>query len=575
MIRLTQVCGPKTFTLITMSALLLITIMAPTVLAAPKSVLSNTGQQQDTSSPGVPGKLAFASDAGGNYDIYVTNADGTGRLQLTTDTADDVDPTWSPDGSRLAFISNRDGNFEIYSMNADGSQQTRLTNTAGNEFDPAWSPNGSQIAFSSDRDGDFEIYTMNADGSRQVNITNSASDDAFPSWSPDSTRIAFDTDRSGNAEIYIVNADGSNPINLTNNAFNDEFPAWSPNGRLIAFASDRFGTFDIFLMNADGSSQRRITRGSEEESYPAWSPDGSRLAYMDGELVGSVLDRNDIVITTLDGSTQRNITGDAADEIFPDWQPLRGGSQFNNPIDDPGLFVRQQYLDFLNREPDQAGLAYWTGQITSCGNDARCIHNRRIDVSAAFFIEQEFQQTGFFVVKLYRGPYARRPTFAEFSADRNSLRAGSGLEAGKQALVQDFVQRPEFVGRYPVGLSGPDFVTALIKSVRDASGVDLSSRRDQLTAAFNSGGRALVVRNVIDDAAFTTAEFNRAFVLAEYFGYLRRDPDEAGFQFWLNTLNANNNPRGMVCAFITSAEYQLRFGPTVTRTNQDCATYGP
>src|SRR5262249_9159546 len=146
-----------------------------------------------------------------------------------------------------------------------------------------------------------------------------------------------------------------------------------------------------------------------------------------------------------------------------------------NPADQPDFFVRQHYLDFLNRESDPGGLGYWSQQISMCGSDARCVHDRRIDVSAAFFVENEFQDTGFFIVRFYRAGVGRRPTFAEFSRDRTRLIVGANLETEKQAYAVDFVQRPEFVTRFPLVQTSAEFVDALITSVNTVSGTNLTS----------------------------------------------------------------------------------------------------
>lgn len=253
-----------------------------------------------------------------------------------------------------------------------------------------------------------------------------------------------------------------------------------------------------------------------------------------------------------------------------------------NPIDGAQFFVRQHYLDFLNREPDAGGLSYWSNKIAACGTNAACITRERINVSAAFFVEQEFQQTGSFVYRLYKASYGRRPTYAEFVADRNRLVVGTDLETSKQTLTNEFVARPEFTQKYPLSLTGDQFVDALLQTIRQSSGVDLASQRTALVNTFNqciqgspvspATCRAQVVRLTIDNIAYVQAEYNPAFVLMQYFGYLRREPDEAGYNFWLNILNNRdaNNYRGMVCAFITSPEYQSRFSPIVTRTDREC-----
>ena len=245
-----------------------------------------------------------------------------------------------------------------------------------------------------------------------------------------------------------------------------------------------------------------------------------------------------------------------------------------NPIDDPSTFVRQHYLDFLNREPDPGGWGYWAGQITSCTpGDVACIHARRIDVSAAFFIELEFQETGNFVYRFYKSSLGRRPTFSEFMPDRTQIVPGANLEATKQAFADAWVQRPEFLQLYPADLSGTQFIDSLLQRVLQSSGIDLTAQKDRLIADWNANGsRARIVRAVADSPAFAQAEYNSAFVLMQYFGYLRRDADQGGYDFWLNILNNRvpNNYRSMVCAFITSAEYQHRFGPNVTHTNAEC-----
>jgi hypothetical protein len=245
-----------------------------------------------------------------------------------------------------------------------------------------------------------------------------------------------------------------------------------------------------------------------------------------------------------------------------------------NPIDDPQTFVSEHYRDFLNREPDPQGLAYWTQVISSCPvGDAACLRSKRIGVSAAFFIELEFQETGNFVYRMYKAALGRAPNFSEFGADRAQVIAGSNLEASKQAFAFSWVQRAEFLDQYPTNLAGAQFIDQLLQNVLHRSGVNLSSQRNALIFDWNTfQSRPRIVRMVADAQAFAQAEYNSAFVLMQYFGYLRRDPDPAGYDFWLSVLNSQqaNNFQSMVCAFITSAEYQRRFGPSVTRTNVEC-----
>ncbi len=252
-----------------------------------------------------------------------------------------------------------------------------------------------------------------------------------------------------------------------------------------------------------------------------------------------------------------------------------------NPLDEAQFFVRQHYLDFLNREPDAGGLAYWTNEISICGADAACINRRRVAVSAAFFVESEFQNAGFFVYRVRRAALGLQPTYEQYVFDRNLI--GGGTDAEKTAFATLFVQRPEFIARYGQSSSCSNLSDALITTVKENSAVDLTPHRSELIAECDANPtdtvtqRARVIRKLIEYPEFIQAEFNPAFVLTEYFGYLRRNADPGGYAFWLNVLNsrAQGNYQAMVCAFITSTEYQARFSPVITRANSDCANISP
>jgi hypothetical protein len=256
---------------------------------------------------------------------------------------------------------------------------------------------------------------------------------------------------------------------------------------------------------------------------------------------------------------------------------IRGQLLFN-AIDDPSNFVCVQYHDFLNRDPDPAGLAFWIGQITACGANSDCITRRRTAVAAAFFFAGEFQDTGGFVFRVYRAAFdtnaATRPTYLEFQRDRSFLAASGNLAAQKLAFAEQFVTRTEFVTTYPASLTAAQYVDALNANTGNSL---TTAERDALVAGLTGGTetRATVLRTIADNTVFRGKEFNPTFVAMEYMGSLRRQPDSGGFFFWLGQLNANGNNQAMVCSFITSAEYQLRFGPNVTRANAECAGVGP
>ncbi|MGH9967376.1 MAG: PQQ-dependent sugar dehydrogenase [Pyrinomonadaceae bacterium] len=260
-----------------------------------------------------------------------------------------------------------------------------------------------------------------------------------------------------------------------------------------------------------------------------------------------------------------------------------------NPIDDNATFVTQHYHDFLNREP-QGGLAFWVGELAICGTDAACLDDRRENVSTAFFLSIEFQNTGYLVHRLEKASFNRLPRYTSFL--RDTRRVGEGvlvgtggweqrLAANRQALLADWVQRPEFRTRFDTTTNG-QFVDMLFAN---SEVVPTPAERDALVTALNTGAktRTQVLLDIVENGAVYNKQYNPAFVLLQYFGYLRRNPqdlpdhDLAGFNFWLNKLNQFSLPgedmrdgttahgrvkrAEMVKAFIKSIEYRQRFAP--------------
>ena len=273
-----------------------------------------------------------------------------------------------------------------------------------------------------------------------------------------------------------------------------------------------------------------------------------------------------------------------------------------NPLDTPEFFVRQQYLDILGREPDETGFNYWSDQINQCLSEppagrgpqpgspygvedaggptsVDCLRLQRINVAAAFFIAEEFQASGSYLYDIYVAALDRRPMFGEFSIDLQQLVGGAMLDAAKSVFAQRFVQRTEFMTRYQGNTTAESFVDALIQNVHSAT-VDLSGQRNSLIVTYNSyssmdASRAAVVRAIADSAAFKQSQYNQGFVLTEYFAYLRRDAEGYGYNFWVNVLNNSRGSdpgayRGMVCSFVTAAEYQRRFSSIVSHSNGEC-----
>ena len=310
--------------------------------------------------------IVFVSWRDGNGEVYAMDADGSGPRNLTQNPAKDVRPAWSPDGRSIAFVRSRDRHqrmqpgrrtppeqSDIYVMNADGSRKRNLTRDRANDDLPTWSPDGRRIAFLHGRGrGRGQLYVVNADGSGLRNLGRIAGPALFyshPVWSPDGRTIYFgryliSTDGSGarklpyipliavwspdgrqiafvgnratglpgpgarfkaDSEIYVMNADGSGTRRLTHNLGYDGAPAWSPDGRKIAFQSKRRvgGNSEVYVMNADGSGKRNLTRNPAQDGSPSWSPDGRRIAFVsnrDGR-------RLEAHVMNADGSGQRSL----------------------------------------------------------------------------------------------------------------------------------------------------------------------------------------------------------------------------------------------------------------------------
>jgi Tol biopolymer transport system component len=263
------------------------------------------------------------------WQLFVMNADGANRQQVTADSADDITPVWSPDGQRVAFVSQRDGNREIYivdsrSLSAGGAGMVNLTQHPAEDWTPAWSPDGGQIAFSSNRQGNWEIFVINADGTNLRQITSDGAGNLSPVWSPDGKTMAYSSKRDGNWEIYAMPApDDQGRVagetrRLTFTDGNDLSPLFSPQGDRIAFESNREGNVEIYVVNADGSNQQNLSNLPYADDHgPVWSPDGRQLVFYSNR------DGNwDLFMMTATGENVINLSNSPnVDEQAPAWRP--------------------------------------------------------------------------------------------------------------------------------------------------------------------------------------------------------------------------------------------------------------
>jgi len=314
---------------------------------------------------GKNGKITFVRGtraALATGEVWVMERDGSQQTRLTNNAVFDGLPAFSPDGERIAFTSRRESvgaqvNDEIFLMDpkdddgdGNGDNLTRITFTdTENEFQPAFSPDGNRIAFTSSQNGN-EIFVMDADGTDRVRLTNNAARDARPAFSPRGDRIAFTSNRPGpdgfpDDEIYVMDAadtdgdgNGDNPTQITDNTtvpvndiavlVNDTHANFSPDGEEVAFTSNRDSTAlqqndEIYLSNSDGSgTPTRLTNNPAVDEFPAFSPDGKRLAFSSAREVGNY----DIykMHVALEDPTSNNpvqLTDNPEIDSKPDWQP--------------------------------------------------------------------------------------------------------------------------------------------------------------------------------------------------------------------------------------------------------------
>jgi Tol biopolymer transport system component len=276
-------------------------------------------------------KIAFYSQRDGNWEVYLTNFDGSVQTNLSLSTASDQSPVWSPDGRKLAFTSKRTGGGDIYVINSDGSGLLRLTTSTYADLEPTWSPDSQRLAFISKRDGNSDVFVMNADGTNQVNLTRNTVQESAPVWSPTENKIAYLSIRSGLTKIFIMNADGTNQFQLTGSAVNEANIDWSPDGQKLAFDSyhytpDYVEHYDLWVVNADGSALKNLTPyNAAADTEPDWSPDGKTLIIASTRYAGSQYGAQEIYTINPDGTNAVRHTN-ARGNFAPKWAP--GGDRF-------------------------------------------------------------------------------------------------------------------------------------------------------------------------------------------------------------------------------------------------------
>jgi arabinofuranosyltransferase len=259
--------------------------------------------------------------------------------------------------------------------------------------------------------------------------------------------------------------------------------------------------------------------------------------------------------------------------ILPDRSPV-----IKNPIDDPRFFVRQQYLDVLDREPDPDGLTYWSDHLVICPTGSYCFNDSRISIPIIFSDPNEFRETAQFVYRLYAVSFGTVPHFADFIRDRSRLGAYQvdwrdqvELVPAHRSFVAGWVQRDSFRARYPDAMTAEEFVKHLFENGR----LDLDvAERERLIAALRAGqSRADILYELVENDEFKQRVDEQSVVPMQLLMQLRRDVDnDEHYKIWLDKLKRGErvDARHVICLVFTSEEYQRRFGAVVTHSNAEC-----
>ncbi|HWS90846.1 MAG TPA: carboxypeptidase regulatory-like domain-containing protein [Pyrinomonadaceae bacterium] len=574
--------------------------------------------------------IAFASDRTGTSAVYLMSPDGSGQTRATSGTDIESAPAWQPNPS-LALPDPTPTPVPVYSvsgrvtdsggapvagvridfeLNQQGAVETRtaLTDAAGNYTSGELgcrngvkvTPSKAGLSFTPQA---LSFVSTNClSGSGTANFVAAA--DSGPRHSI-SGRVT-DGRGTGIADATVTLTGTVSGATTTDAAGNYSFAglpagggyALSPSkpGQFIRFA------FNVSSLNADQTVELRLL---------PYVTVFARVTDAAGNALAGVAVRQENAfggpLTNSNGTVNYSITYPLGSDTPVKLIPSKYGYVFNpsevsfgtasgnqsfsftatlvSPIYDTQFFVRQHYADFLNREPDSSGLNFWAQGIDTCGTIDGCREVKRIDTSAAFFLSIEFQRTGFLAYCARRAAYGDLPgkpvplTFAEFLADTRQLGEGvvvgpddgwqARLAANQTAYFQSFVSSERFLAKYPAGLDEDTFTNALYTSAGVAvTAEDLEASRQAFGSMSATAARAFVLQRLAEKESLRRRETNRAFVLMQYFGYLRRDPDAGpdtdfnGYNHWLSKLEefgGDYRRAEMVKAFLDSVEYRDRF----------------
>ncbi len=560
----------------------------------------------DTESTNFPTANAFQGTNGGTtlaQDAFVTKINAAGNALVFSTYLGGT-------GGEIGFGIAVDATGNVYVAGASGSNTTFPTANAiqcaragsadvtMTKFNAA----GSALIYSTylGGTGNDEARGVAIDSSGNAYIVGKTSSTDYPTLNPIQGTFGGETPPLGDAFVTKISDTTTGPPSAL--AFTQTAPTVPEDVTSLTLTVQRTGdtsvavTVDYSTANGTASERSDYTTAVGTLRFAAGETSKTIDILVNED---SFTEGNETFTVSLSnptaGATISCLTAVATIQITDD-----GAEPTTNAIDDATTFVGTHYHDFLNRQADASGLAFWTGQITACGSDVACIDRARTNVSTAFFVSIEFQQTGYLVFRIYKetfidsaGRPRGMPRYREFLRDTQEIGRGvvvgvgdwqTQLEANKQAFAQRWVQSSAFVAEFPLSMTAAQFVDKLFLN---SEVTPTAAERNAAIAAFGTGdvaGRAAALRSVADSSSVYNRQFNPAFVLIQYIGYLRRNPndapesglDYAGYDFWLAKMNsfsvAGEDVRNeqvalarikraeMVRAFILSSEYRGRFG---------------
>ncbi len=518
-------------------------------------------------------------NADGKSDLAVTNrASGVVGVLLGTGSGTFSAPVFYSVGSGPQSVT-------VGDFNLDGNKDLAVANQAGN--------NNTVSVLIGDGAGSFTGPTNFAVGPTPGSITSG------------------DFNEDGKSDLATANFNGNNvsvlinscsgvvaPISLQFN--NATFTVAEDNQMSASIQVTRTGitnqavTVDYATVDDTASERSDYTTALGTLSFAAGETEKTFVVLINEDSLVEGTERFTVALSNPTGGAALGGPNTAAVQILDD-----GAETSFNVIDDADHFVIQNYHDFLNRQADPGGLAFWRNEITSCGSDPGCIDFKRANVSQAFFLSIEFQRTGYQVFRIYKATFVDSvqrprglPRFREFLRDTQKLQrdvvVGQGmweaqLAANLDAFVKEWVNSAEFVAQFPAGMTAAAYVDKLFLN---SQVTPTTAERNAAIGVYadNVDGRAAALRSVTDSGSVYNRQFNPAFVLMQYIGYLRRNPNDApepglnydGYDFWLTKLNqfsllgedvrdesvarARALRAEMVRAFLLSGEYRQRFG---------------